>query len=269
MGWRHVIPVKYFRDNSTGELRLAKVDHASELSEKDPNLIAAGKIAVRVARLPYGFAEFKRGKKETEAHHRFDIGQSRRGMTFVRAGREIETVDAFPRSKRDIASGLGSWPLLQSYAHHWGIEVKFDPGLDEVFGITNDKQRVRPIEDFWRLLSAEEIDRLLREENRWQSNQRAEARQPKAEPSVDPTPAETAAAAANTIAGRPSCARSSEAECPQAARGQSADSIEGDEGVHRLSARGLGGTVSCADLSVLAFELQKTSRAPVGYNTFA
>lgn len=62
-------------------------------------------------------------------------------MTFVCAGREIETVDGFPRSKRDIASGLGSWPLLQSYAYHWGIEVKFDPVLDEVFGITNEKQR--------------------------------------------------------------------------------------------------------------------------------
>jgi hypothetical protein len=183
---------------------LVKVEDPSELSVKDPNLIAAGKIALRIARLPYGFAVYKKGKKETDAHHRFDIRQARRGMTFVRAGREIETVDAFPRSKRDIASGLGSWPLLQSYAYHWGIEVRFDPDLDEVFGITNDKQRVRPIEDFWRLLSNEEVDRLLREENRWQSNQRAEAQRPKAEPSMEPSPAETAAAAANTIAGRPS-----------------------------------------------------------------
>lgn len=198
-----VIPVRYFRDKATGELRLHKVEHASELSGRDPDLIAAGKIAIRIARMPYGFAEYKRGRKETDAHRRFDIRQSRRGMTFVRAGREIETVDAFPRSKRDIASGLGNWPLLQSYAYHWGIEVRFEPGLDEVFGITNDKQRVRPIEDFWRLLSSEGIDRLLREENRWQSIQRAQARQPKAEPSEEPTPAETAAAAANTIAGRP------------------------------------------------------------------
>jgi hypothetical protein len=199
-----VIPVRYFRDKDTGELRLSKIEDASELSTKDPDLIAAGKVALKIARLPYGFAVYKKGKKETDGHHRFDIRQSRRGMTFVRAGREIETVDAFPRSKRDIASGLGSWPLLQSYAYHWGIEVKFDPALDEVFGITNDKQRVRPIEDFWRLLSTEEIDRLLREENRWQSTERAAAQQPKAEPSPEPTPGETAAAAANTIAGRPS-----------------------------------------------------------------
>jgi len=36
-----------------------------------------------------------------------------------------------------------------------GIEVKFNPQLDEVFGIANDKQTVRPIEDFWRLLASE------------------------------------------------------------------------------------------------------------------
>ena len=84
---------------------------------------------------------------------RFEIRQSRRGMSFVRAGREIETLDAFPRSSRDKASGLGEWPMLQSYAYHWGIEIGFGPEFDDVFGITNDKQRVRPIDDFWRLLT--------------------------------------------------------------------------------------------------------------------
>ena len=58
---------------------------------------------------------------------------------------KIETLDAFPRSARDKSSGLGDWPLLQSYAYHWGIEVAFGPEFDDVFGITNDKQRVRPI----------------------------------------------------------------------------------------------------------------------------
>src|SRR5262249_54549760 len=144
----------------------------------------------------------KKGKKEIEAHHRFDIRSSRRGMTFVRAGREIETVDAFPRSKRDEASGLGQWPLLQGYAYHWGVEVKFDPSLDDVFGITNDKQRVRPIEDFWRLLQREEIDRLLRAENLWQQVERRKKDRPSVEPSDQPTPGEAAAAAVSTITGK-------------------------------------------------------------------
>ena len=103
-----------------------------------------------------------------EAKRRFEIRQSRRGMSFVRAGREIETLDAFPRSKRDQSNGLGKWPLLQSYAYYWGIEVAFGPEFDDVFGISNDKQRVRPIEDFWRVLTKRGIDGLLRNENAWQ-----------------------------------------------------------------------------------------------------
>ena len=82
-------------------------------------------------------------------------------MSFVRSGRELQTVDAFPRSPHDVASGLGNWPLLQTYAYHWGIEVRFQPDLDEAFGITNDKQGVRPIEDFWRALVLKEIDKAV------------------------------------------------------------------------------------------------------------
>jgi hypothetical protein len=93
-------------------------------------------------------------------------------MCFVRAGREIETVDAFPKSSKDIASGLGDWPLLQGYAYHWGVEVKFEPDLDGAFGITNDKQTVRPLEDFWKILAKEGIDDLLNKENNWQSKSR-------------------------------------------------------------------------------------------------
>src|SRR5207244_1356159 len=114
------------------------------------------------------------------------------GMSFVRAGREIETVSVFPKTQRDKNSGLGDWPLLQGYAYHLGIEVKFQPELDEVFGITNDKQTVRPIEEFWRLMKSEEIDRLVREEYRWHPKERRRLRnaQVKAEPSPQATPAE-------------------------------------------------------------------------------
>ncbi|HEV2551327.1 MAG TPA: hypothetical protein VGU20_28720 [Stellaceae bacterium] len=54
--------------------------------------------------------------------------------------------------------------MLQGYAYHWGIEVKFNTHLDEVFDIASGKQTVRPIADFWRLLASEpfEIDALLK-----------------------------------------------------------------------------------------------------------
>src|SRR5439155_13497272 len=175
------------------------------------NLLAAGAIHVRVARFPLGFAvgaERERGPEPIDefAKARFEIRKSRRGMAFVRAAREIETVDIFPRRPSDKASGLGDWPLLQTYAYHWGIEVKFPSTLDEVFGITNDKQTVRPIEDFWSLLAAEEIDDLLHQEQNWQSKERNTAKKARKAAKLkpkdnQPSPAEVAAQAADVSLG--------------------------------------------------------------------
>jgi len=196
------LPVKYYLDRSHGITRLKKVEDVAELTVKDEDLVAVGSVNIKVARFPVGFAVYKKGKKlENDAQRRFEIRKSRRGISFVRANREIETLDAFPRSARDEASGLGHWPLLQSFAYHWGVEVKFSPALDEVFGITNDKQTVRPIEDFWRLLAEQEIDTLLRKENEWQMKQR-EKKKPQATASSETSPAEAAAAAADSIAGQ-------------------------------------------------------------------
>jgi Histidine kinase-, DNA gyrase B-, and HSP90-like ATPase len=197
---------RYFRDQTTGAMRLEKVTDASTVDQTDPSFVAVGAINVRVSRLPYGFAMGSKKDASDDAKQRFEIRQTRRGMSFVRAGREIETLDAFPRSARDRASGLGDWPLLQSYAYHWGIEVSFGPEFDDVFGITNDKQRVRPIDDFWRLLSQEGVDALLRRENDWQHKTREEEQRKKkmekAEATNAPTPAEEAAATVPMIVGR-------------------------------------------------------------------
>jgi len=198
---------RYFVDETTGAFRLEKVTDAATVDRNDPNFRALGTITIRVSRLPYGFAQGGKSKDIPEdARQRFEIRQTRRGMSFVRAGREIETWDAFPRSARDKASGLGDWPMLQSYAYHWGIEVAFGPEFDEAFGITNDKQRVRPIDDFWRLLTQEGIDAVLRRENDWQHKTREEAqrkkRAEKAKASNSPTPAEEAAAAVPVITGK-------------------------------------------------------------------
>ena len=199
------IPVKWARD-ANGVLLLSKVEDVTELDPGDPNLEAAGAIYVRVSRFPYGFAEHATGKAESPSHRRFEIRKTRRGMSFVRAGREIETVDVFPKSMRDQAKGLGDWPLLQSYAYHWGVEVRFDPGLDEIFGITNDKQTVRPIEDLWRLFASEGIDAQLGREQTFQRKMRREERQRlqggAAEKAPEPTIAETAAAKADTLVGQ-------------------------------------------------------------------
>jgi hypothetical protein len=202
------IPVKYAFDPEAGQMTLTKVADESELDPNDPNVAAVGAIYVRVSRFPYGFAEYKEGKAETDAHRRFEIRKTRRGMSFVRAGREIETVDVFPKSLRDQAKGLGDWPLLQSYAYHWGVEVRFEPALDEVFGITNDKQTVRPIEDLWRLFASKDVGvdaQLSREQTYQRKMRKAESDKRKAaeaERSDAPTLAEAAAASADSVAGQ-------------------------------------------------------------------
>jgi hypothetical protein len=208
LGGPMTIWARSFTEETTGALRLEKIADAAAVDPKDPNFRAAGAIAVHISRLPYGFAVGDKKSKEVpdEAKQRFEIRQARRGMSFVRAGREIETLDAFPRSARDKSSGLGDWPLLQSYAYHWGIEVAFGPEFDDVFGITNDKQRVRPIDDFWRLLSQEGIDAALSRENNWQSKTREKAQQKKQSDDIKandkPTPAEEAAATVPVITGK-------------------------------------------------------------------
>lgn len=200
------LPVKYYRDAESGALHLAKVTNSEDVEGEE--VVAAGAINVRVARFPVGFVEARRGRraeddKLSDSNRRFEIRKERRGMSFVRADREIETVDAFPRRAADVAAGLGTWPLLQGYAYHWGIEVRFEPGLDEAFGITHDKQSVRPGEDFWRLLASEGIDRLLRNENQWQAKQRAKAPSLRAAGEEGaPSPAELSAQAADSTIGR-------------------------------------------------------------------
>lgn len=55
------------------------------------------------------------------------------GISFVRAGREID---------------FGNFDFLDRYEPRhrwWGAEVRFEPVLDELFGLTNNKQEVRTI----------------------------------------------------------------------------------------------------------------------------
>jgi len=208
------ISVRLVEDPETGEKHLQKNENPEDLEAS--NLLAAGAIHVRVARFPLGLVVGGGGEADIQpvddfTGARFEIRKSRRGMSFVRSGREIETVDAFPRRASDKASGLGDWPLLQSYAYHYGIEITFQSTLDAVFGITNDKQQVRPIEDFWRLLADSEIDQLLRSEDKWQREQRSEAAEARRKAKLEQrkpdetSPAEAAAAAADAAIGdRPS-----------------------------------------------------------------
>ncbi len=144
-----------------------------------------------------------RYSKDSDEYKRLQIRKQRRGMAFVRAKREIDTLDAFPTLASDKANKLGDWPVLQSYALHWGIEVGFGPKLDEVFGIGNDKQTVSPIEDFWRVLAEAHVDDAVNREEAIQRTHRKrqdeEQARREAENPDQPNPATDAASAAEAV----------------------------------------------------------------------
>jgi len=60
------------------------------------------------------------------------------GISIVRAGREL-TLD------------LGYVNRYDPTERWWGIEIEFPPGLDEIFGVSNDKQEARYFSDLSRL----------------------------------------------------------------------------------------------------------------------
>jgi hypothetical protein len=185
------IPVKYWRDDETGEQCLELIETVNDLkAAREPQgKMSTGVIGVKIARFPYGFAAERIQKdggwvqipKESDVYKRLQIRKKRRGISYVRALREIDYVDHLPTTGADKANGLGDWPVLQSYSLHWALEVTFPPALDEAFGIGNDKQTVNPIEDFWRVLAAKEVDQAASHENTHQSHIRQENRKKEGE----------------------------------------------------------------------------------------
>jgi hypothetical protein len=212
--------VKYYKDEETGSQHLELLTSAPEVqaARQDPNVVV-DVISIKVAGFPYGFAAEsvrvgydndgaemrKYFAKDSDEYKRLQIRKKRRGMSFVRAKREIDTLDVFPTLASDKANDMGDWPVLQSYALHWGIEVRFGPKLDEVFGIGNDKQTVSPIEDFWRVLAKAEVDKAVQTEEKAQrvlrkKEEEKQARREAATPD-QPNPATDAAAAADAVLG--------------------------------------------------------------------
>jgi hypothetical protein len=216
------LTVKHSRDAESGvqhvellkgaeAIRSAKAEAATN---KD---VVVGTMSVTIARFPYGMVARRvqqdraggsgaAAVKDADAFRRVQIRAKRRGITFVRANREIDTVDLLPTTEKDRANGLGRWPVLQGYALAWGAEVRFSPNLDEIIGIGNDKQTLNPSEDFWRVLCAAEVDKAVREEQKFQQVSRQKEEEKAAEEEATnpdkPNPATDAAAEAESLMGR-------------------------------------------------------------------
>lgn len=75
------------------------------------------------------------------------------GVSIVRAGREIDVGWFFMGQKRK-----------ENYDDWWRCEVKFAPVLDELFGVTHNKQEIHPTELLLGIL-APDMERIARELN--------------------------------------------------------------------------------------------------------
>lgn len=107
------------------------------LTPSPDDTTVVGKITVRFAELPV-----------SEWHHLGNAEKHELGIvdqpvvSVVRGDREIDRGWFFMGSKR-----------RENYDDWWRCEVRFDPVLDEWFGITHTKQQIRPTQDLLAVVS--------------------------------------------------------------------------------------------------------------------
>ena len=92
------------KDTETGEPSFTRLLDVKQVDE--PNVTGTSTFKVRVVRFPLGFAVAKASKTElSDANRRFEVRKTRRGMAFVRSGREIQMIDSFPVRRKTNATG--------------------------------------------------------------------------------------------------------------------------------------------------------------------
>ena len=133
------IDVKYWKDKNTSAHNVSLIPDRNAMEDAKKQLldphgdmtdVAIGKIRIRIARLPLGFAELQKEFFQDElSNERLNIRSNQKGFHFVRSGREIDVCDVAPKSKRAEGRGLGNWIQLQNYSYHFPVEFTFDPSL--------------------------------------------------------------------------------------------------------------------------------------------
>lgn len=153
-----VLPVDplFIHDQSIthgGRLFGEPLEYDIQVPLPDGQGIASGRVQVTFSELP---VEEWHGLSNEEKSQR-GVSKSA-GVSVVRARREIEYGWFFMGDKRK-----------ENYDDWWRCEVRFEPGLDELFGITHTKQQVRPTIDLLQALvpdlesTAKALNRRIRQ----------------------------------------------------------------------------------------------------------
>jgi hypothetical protein len=149
-----------------GRLYGTPLTYEVEIPIRGTSDVASGKIEVTFSEL--AVAKWHNLSNEEKA----SLGISKAaGVSVVRSGREIDYGWFFMGDKRK-----------ENYDDWWRCEVRFDPDLDEAFGMTHTKQQIRPTQDLLQILvpdleaTAKALNRRVRQAHeRLRSTQKAEA----------------------------------------------------------------------------------------------
>jgi hypothetical protein len=106
------------------------------------------KVLVKFTELPVA----KWHSLSNEEKNRHHIAKNA-GVSIVRAGRELDCGWFFMGSKRK-----------ENYDDWWRCEVRFEPEVDELFGVTHTKQEIHPTEELLTILSPS-IESIARDLN--------------------------------------------------------------------------------------------------------
>lgn len=151
---------RYYEDTPTRAEALPSASFA--VKDRDSREKEVGTVRVRYSYLPPDFQKGSDG--------RFKVMKENNGLIMLRAGRQIDVVTKLP----DVT--------LINYDRNWGIEIDFDPTLDEEFGVTTNKQQITISDRMWDLLKQNGVIsalKALRKRLGEDKNKREAAEQPK------------------------------------------------------------------------------------------
>ena len=102
-----------------------------------------GTVRVRYSSMPPDFMH--------QGTARLKVRKENNGFIFLRAGRQIDVVAKNP------------WHTFINNDRYFGIEINFDPLLDEDFGVTTNKQQITPSERMWEILKNNGVQNALKQ----------------------------------------------------------------------------------------------------------
>lgn len=175
------------------------------ITVKDPDTRQVlGNVRVRFSSMPPGFARVPEDKVKTKGgktNGRFPVLDENNGIIVCRAGRQIDVV----KSKRDKELGIEF--AVNNDDRYWGLELDFDPALDEEFAITTSKQHATLSDRMWQLLKEYNVMAAVTDLRKRYDSATARLNKLQNSGTAGPKPAERAMEESDTFVPKPAPTR--------------------------------------------------------------